>query len=223
MPLKTVAVIGATGLIGGHLVEQLQNDDEVNVIRVIVRRPVQFPYSKVEVKLVDFANPESFKLAIDGCDAVFCAIGTTQKKVKGNKEAYRKVDYDIPVNAARFCAETRCNKLLLVSSVGANSRSNNFYLKLKGEVEDAVQQQPVNMIAIFRPSLLLGERKESRPAEKISQAIAPAFSFLLNGRWAKYRPIQASNVAKAMIAAAKRNTTGRHVYEYGRMKAMSLR
>ena len=194
--------------------EQLQADDTVGTIRVVVRRPVQFPQSKVEVKLVKFADPESFKLALEESDVVFCAVGTTQAKVKGDKEAYRKVDYDIPVNAARFCAETGCPQFLLVSSVGADSHSNNFYLKLKGEVEDVVQQQPIKSITIFRPSLLLGSRKESRPGEKIAQLVMPVFSVFLMGKLRKYKPVQAKDVAAAMIKAAKKMKPGRFVLEY---------
>lgn len=205
-------------MIGGYLVEQLQQNSAIETIRVLVRRPVQFAHSKVEVKLVNFADPESFKLAIDGSDVVFCAVGTTQKKVKGDKEAYRKVDYDIPLQAARFCAETGCQKFLLVSSVGANSKSNNFYLKLKGEVEDDINLLPLKMIAIFRPSMLLGARKESRPAEKIGQVIMPVFSFLLSGSWCKYKPIHARDVAAAMIRASLQHNEGIYLYEYNRMK-----
>lgn len=214
MSLKTATVIGATGLIGSHLVSLLQKEAKVETIRVVVRRPVSFSGPKLEVKLVNFSDEESFKLAIDGSDAVFVAIGTTQKKVKGDKDAYRSIDYDIPVNAARFCAETGCDKYLLVSSVGANSRSNNFYLELKGEVEEDVQQIPIRRICIFRPSLLLGHRNESRPAEKMSQLVMPAFSFLLQGKLRKYKPVQASRIAAAMIRAAQSNEKGRFIYEY---------
>lgn len=218
MPGITATVIGSTGLIGSYLVEQLQQNSAIETIRVLVRRPVQFTESKVEMKLVNFADPESFKLAIDGSDVVYCAVGTTQKKVKGDKEAYRKVDYDIPVQAARFCAETGCQKFLLVSSVGASSKSNNFYLKLKGEVEDDIKLLPLKMIAIFRPSMLLGDRKESRPAEKVGQMIMPIFSFLLAGSWRKYKPIHARDVAAAMIRASLQHDEGFYLYEYNRMK-----
>ena len=95
---------------------------------------------KTEVKLVAFDDNESFKMGIDGSHTVFCAIGTTLKKMEGNKEEYRKIDFDIAVNAARYCKETGCTNFLLVSSVGANSKSNNFYLKLKGEIEEAIKK-----------------------------------------------------------------------------------
>jgi uncharacterized protein YbjT (DUF2867 family) len=214
MPLKTVTVVGATGLIGGHLVRLLQAESSVETIRIPVRRPVSFSGGKLAVNLIDFTDPESFKLAIDGSDAVFCAVGTTQKKVKGDQQAYRKVDYDIPVNAARFCAETGCPRFLLVSSVGANSSSNNFYLRLKGEVEESVQQQPIRQIAIFRPSILLGNRAESRPGERIGQVSMQALSFLLVGGFKKYKPAEAGTVAAAMVKTAQSNKQGKFILEY---------
>ena len=132
-------VIGATGLIGGYLLELLLKDDHFDSVRVLVRRPFQPDHPKLEKKLVDFTDAESFRLALEGSDVVFCSIGTTQKKVKGDKEAYRKIDYDITVNAARFCKLNGCETFVFVSSVGASSKSKNFYLKLKGEIEDAVK------------------------------------------------------------------------------------
>jgi uncharacterized protein YbjT (DUF2867 family) len=209
----TATVIGATGLIGSHLVELLQQDHSFKTIRALVRRPVSFAYSKVEMKLINFDDHESMKLAIDGSDVLFCAAGTTQKKVKGNKAAYRKVDYDIPVNAARFCVETGCSHFSLVSSVGANSKSNNFYLRLKGEVEDTIQQFPIQSIAIFRPSVLLGKRAEVRLGEKLGGFFMSFFAFLLLGKWEKYRPIEAEYVAKAMVQTAKEQKPGIEVYE----------
>jgi uncharacterized protein YbjT (DUF2867 family) len=220
MSIQTVTVIGATGLIGGHLVARLQKEGAVEAIQVLVRRPVQFKESKVRARLVDFSDTESFKLAIEGSDAVFCAVGTTQKKVKGDRAAYRKVDYDIPVNAARFCAETGCQKFLLVSSVGADGRSNNFYLKLKGEVEEAVQKLSIRSISIFRPSVLLGHRLESRPAERIGQVLMQAFSFFLVGSLRKYKPVRGADVAAAMVNAAKKNVEGKFVYEHEEIKAL---
>lgn len=214
MPLQTATIIGATGLIGGHLVAQLQAITSVETIRVLVRRPVNFSHPKVEIKLVDFSDEESFKLAIDGSDAVFCAVGTTQKKVKGDMAAYRRVDYDIPVKAARFCAETHCPAFSLVSSVGADSNSKNFYLRLKGEVEEKVMEFSIPHISIFRPSLLLGSRPESRPGEKVAQVLMPLFSFLMAGPFRKYKPISAGAVAAAMIQAAQKARPGKFVYEY---------
>jgi uncharacterized protein YbjT (DUF2867 family) len=148
---------------------------------------------------------------------VFVAVGTTQKKVKGDKAAYRKVDFDIPVNAAKFCAETGCKSFLLVSSVGADSKSGNFYLKLKGEVEDKVQSLSIPSVSIFRPSMLLGNRQESRPAESIAQVLSKGLSLLFPG---KYKPVPAQDVAKSMVAAGKQQKPGVSIYHYEEMKAM---
>lgn len=200
------------------MLDALQQDQTYVAVRALVRKPQSFVQSKVEPKLVNFNDQESVKMAIDGSDAVFCAVGTTQKKVKGDKVAYRKVDYDIPVQAARFCAETGCPNFLLVSSVGADSHSKNFYLKLKGEVEDAVRQQAIRSVSIFRPSILLGKRKENRPAEKLGQSVMSFFAFVLVGNWEKYRPIDAERVAEAMVSAAKKAKSGATVYEYEAMR-----
>lgn len=193
-------VIGATGLIGSYLLELLLKDDHFDSLRVLVRRPFESDHPKLEKKLVDFTDAESFRLALEGSDVVFCSIGTTQKKVKGDKEAYRKIDYDITVNAARFCKLNGCETFVFVSSVGASSKSKNFYLKLKGEIEDAVKAIGLKHVHIMQPSLLLGKRKESRFGEKIAQWVMPVFSFLIPK---KYRPVKAKKVAEQMITTAK--------------------
>jgi uncharacterized protein YbjT (DUF2867 family) len=217
MPQRTAALIGATGLIGSHLLKCLQDDDDFKMIRVIVRRPVPFNHPKIKVLVIDFADEAAFKAGIAGCDAVFVAVGTTQKKVKGDKAAYRKVDYDIPVNAARFCAETGCPHFLLVSSVGADSKGGNFYIKLKGEVEDKVQSMSIPSVSIFRPSMLLGKRPESRPMETVAQAISKPLSFLFPSQ---YKPIAAVDVAKAMVAASKLDKPGFRVYHFREMNSL---
>ncbi|HVK98074.1 MAG TPA: NAD(P)H-binding protein [Flavisolibacter sp.] len=211
---RTATIIGSTGLIGKHLLELLKSDEYFQTIRLLVRRPVEIKDPKVEAKLVNFQDAESFKLAINGSDVVFCAIGTTNKKVRGDKAAYRNVDYDIPLRAATFCKETGCEKLLLVSSVGANSKSKNFYLRLKGEVEEAISSIQLKSFLVFRPSMLLGQRDESRPVEKVGQVLMKNLSFLITGKYSKYKAIHAKDVAKAMITAAKRNEQGMKIFEY---------
>jgi uncharacterized protein YbjT (DUF2867 family) len=218
---KTATIIGATGLIGNQLLQYLLKDDHFDTIRLLVRRPFPHQHPKLEAKLVDFTDHESFKLGIEGSDAVFCAVGTTQQKVKGDNTAYRKVDHDIPVNAARFCKEVGCPQFLLVSSVGADANSSNFYLQLKGEVEDQVKAMGIPSVHIFRPSLLLGERKERRIGEKIAQELLPLFSFALIGKWSKYKPVAAEKIAKAMMISTYTNKNGCHVYEYDDLKRLS--
>ena len=207
---KTATIIGVTGLIGSHVYELLKQDKSFDTIRLLVRRPMRKDDDRTEIKLVDFNDDESLLLAIGGSDIVFCAVGTTQRKVKGDKDAYRKVDYDIPVKAARFCKMTECETFILVSSIGANSKSNNFYTKLKGEVEDAVKAVGLKTVHIMRPSMLLGERKEFRLGEKIGKVLMIVFSFLIPS---KYKAIQARKVAKAMMSVAKEEKEGVFVYE----------
>ncbi|MEI9913105.1 MAG: NAD(P)H-binding protein [Bacteroidota bacterium] len=208
---KTATIIGVTGLIGDHLYELLKKDKSFDTIRLIVRRPIPKDDPRTEIKLVDFSDAESLQLAIDGSDIVFCTVGTTQRKVKGDKEAYRKVDYNIPVSAARFCKATGCETFVLVSAIGANSKSSNFYLKLKGEVEDAVKETGLRSVHIMRPSMLLGDRKEFRLGEKIGKVVMSGLSFLIPS---KYKAIHAGKVAEAMVAVAKKNKEGFFVYGY---------
>lgn len=214
---RTAAVIGATGLIGGHLAELLSADDHFSKLRLITRRMPENTPKGAEVVVIDFEDPAAFREALKGIDAVFCAVGTTRKKVRGDMEAYRKVDLDIPVNAARHSLEIGCRHYSMVSSVGASAKSGNFYLKFKGEAEEATARMGLSSVAVFRPSMLMGKRREFRLAEEISKIFAPPLSFLFP---AKYRPIRGLDVAKAMIAAAKLEEPGFRVYHFREMMAL---
>ena len=214
MSEKIATIIGATGMIGNYLLEELLTDNYFDTIRVVVRRPYQKIHSKLEVKLVDFSDTESVKLAIDGSDTVFSCIGTTQKKVKGNHELYRQIDFDIPAKAARLCKETGCEKFVLVSSIGANSRSNTFYLKLKGELENAIQVTGLRSVHIMQPSMLLGKRDEKRSGETFLQGSLKTLSGIFIGSFRKYRAIHGRTVARAMLNAAKKNDTGFYRYSF---------
>ena len=205
-------------MIGGELLKLLLDDPYYQTVKILVRRPFELQHPKLEKKLVDFDDADSVLVAMDGSDTVFVAVGTTQRKVKGDKQAYRKVDYDIPVNIGRYSKMVGCKNFILVSSVGAKSTSNNFYLKLKGEVENEIMKMDIGSVHIMQPSMLLGKRSESRPLEKFGQPMMKAFSFLFPS---KYKPIQANVVARAMLEASKKNEPGVFVYEYKDMMAMS--
>lgn len=215
---RTATVIGATGLIGGHLSELLSKDGHYAKVRLITRRMPESTPAGTEVVVIDFDDQDAFRSAVKGSDAVFCAIGTTRKKVNGDMDAYRKVDHDIPVNAARHSHEAGCRHFALVSSVGASAKSGNFYLRFKGEVEEAVAAMGIPSVSVFRPSMLMGKRNEFRLAEEISKIFAPPLSFLFP---AKYRPIKGIDVARAMIAAAKTEESGFRVYHFNEMKALT--
>jgi uncharacterized protein YbjT (DUF2867 family) len=222
-PPITATLIGATGLIGGHLLRHLQADPYFATVRVLVRRPMELQAPRTEVKLVNFQDVESFRLGLEGSDLIFCAVGTTQKKVGGDEAAYRKVDFDIPVGAARWGKEAGARHLLVVSSIGANKASRNFYLRLKGETEAAVTAAALPALSIFRPSMLLGERKEQRPGERIGQVFSQAISGLMLGGLRKYRPIDAEDVAAAMLAQAKSHSKGVSILEYDAIRALANR
>ena len=206
----TATLVGATGLIGSYLLEELLNDPYFATVRILIRRPLDITHSKLEKKIVDFNDSDSLLVALSNSDVLFCTIGSTMKKVKGDKEAYRKIDFDIPVKLARFCKMTGCEKFILVSSAGANSKSRNFYQRLKEETEEAVKSVGLKTVHIMRPSLLLGERKEFRLGENIGKAVMTSLSFLMPE---KYKAIQGKDVAKVMIALGKKNDEGIFVHE----------
>ena len=214
MQRQTAVVIGATGLIGSQMVELLLNDIDFSEVRVLARRPLSVSHPKLSVHIVSFEDYQVLKEKISTGHSLFCCVGTTQKKVKGDKTAYRKVDFDIPVNSAHAAIENGFKRYLLVSSVGADADSNNFYLKLKGEAEQAISKLPFESVHFFRPSLLLGNRMEFRLGEKIAQGSMQLLSFMFLGRLKKYKPIQSSDVAKGMIAAAKKTSSGVKVYQH---------
>lgn len=207
---KTAAIIGATGMIGQYLTGILAKDPYFETVRLLVRKPMPKPDNeKVEVKLVDFNDHESLQLALEGVDMIFSAIGTTQKKVKGNKDLYRKIDFDIPIRVAKICKENGCEKFLLVSSVGADSKSSTFYLKLKGEVEDALIATGLESIHIFQPSMLLGDRPDERSGESILQNSMKFISPILPK---KYKAIHGNKLSQAMVNISKKD--GRGVFRY---------
>jgi uncharacterized protein YbjT (DUF2867 family) len=220
MHRKTAVVLGATGLIGQHLVQELLHNEFFSKVRILVRRPLSLDHPKADIQVVNFNDEKDIAAKIDIGDVIFCCIGTTRKKVKGNKTEYRKVDYDIPIITARLGVQHGFNQFLLVSAIGANPIAANFYLQLKGCIEEDITALPFESIHIFRPSILLGKREEFRPGENIGKAFMQGISFLLQGAWRKYRPIAAADVAKAMVAAANKEEAGVHMYEYDEMQKL---
>jgi len=210
----TAVVLGASGLIGHLLVEELLKDDSFVLVRILVRRPLPIVHPKLKQEFVNFNDIKEYDQKFGDGDIIFSCIGTTQKNVKGDKTAYEKIDYDIPVNAARIGIAKNYKKFPLVSSVGADENSSNFYLRLKGKIEKAIKQFEFESISIFCPSMLLGERKEKRRGEKLLQGSMKFLSNFLFGPLKKYKAIQAKDVAKAMVKMAKQNKPGVHYLEY---------
>jgi len=214
METMTAAVLGATGLTGENLVQQLLNDPAFSKVRILVRRPVKLSHTKLEVQVVNFDNLAEYRSKLGKGDCIFCCIGTTQKKVNGDKNKYRSIDLDIAVNAAKMGKDAGFTKYLLVSAVGANARAANFYMKLKGEVENEIAAIDFDSFHVFRPGFLMGKRKEFRLVEIIAKGVMPIISGLFFGKSEKYKAIEASAVAKAMTAAARSDEKGMFVYHY---------
>lgn len=221
MSERTATIIGVTGMIGNYLLELLLKDNYFSTVRLLVRRPYEKTDPKIEVKLVDFNDAESFKLALEGTNVIFSCVGTTQKNVKGDTQLYRKIDFDIPLNAARFGKEAGCGKFILVSSVGADKHSRTFYLQLKGELENAIQSIGPEAVHIMQPSVLLGARKENRGGESLLQGAMKLASGLFIGSLRKYKAIDGKTVAAAMLNAAKKDEKGFYRYTYDGIKKLA--
>lgn len=217
----TAVVLGATGFIGEQLVQQLLNDAAFSKVRILVRRQVELSHAKLEVAVLDFNNLTEYRKKLGKGDCIFCCIGTTNSKVKGDKMAYRKVDFDIPVNAAKMGKDAGFTNYLLVSAVGANAASSNFYLKLKGEVENQIAHIGFESFHAFRPSMLFGKRKKFRLGETIGKGVMKFLSVLFIGGLKKYRGIEGLVVAKAMVTEAKSGKKGTFVYHYEDMMKAS--
>jgi uncharacterized protein YbjT (DUF2867 family) len=205
-------VLGGSGLVGGHLLARLSADDFYDDVRVFTRRALSLSLPKVREIIIDFTDPATYREHV-GVRDVFCCLGTTIKKA-GSQEAFRQVDFDAPVNVARASRDAGAARYLLVSAVGADSKSSVFYNRVKGETEAALRELAFPRgLSIFHPSILLGERAEVRPAERVAAALMSATRPLFQGALARYRAIDAADVALAMLAASKRDEPGVVVYE----------
>ena len=187
-------VIGSTGLIGKKLIFELAKKDS-EVIAIARRSISNLPenVSLLDINFDDFLENGS----LPSCDHIYICLGTTIKKA-GSQSEFKKVDFDYCVSFARKAREAGATKISLVSSVGANPHTKNFYLKTKGEVEEEIKKIDFQVINIFRPSLLLGRREESRFLEKIGQNLSSFINLFLIGYFRKYRSIKSSNVAYCM-------------------------
>lgn len=209
--MKTAIIIGATGLVGSKITNKLLNDDRYNLVKIFVRKSTGIHHPKVEEHVVDFEKIEIWKHEIIG-DELYSAMGTTIKKA-GSKEAQYKIDFTCQYEFAKAACENGVGKYLLVSSAGANANSRNFYLRMKGELDEKISELPFNQIYIFRPSILAGERKEKRRAEVIGTFMVKFFTQLIPPL-GKYQPIEAEKVAGALINAANQNNQSKiMIYE----------
>ena len=221
MQQQTAVVIGASGMIGNLVTQALLKDESFSKVRILVRKPILLEHPKLETVIVNFADLNDYQNKLGTGDCIFSCIGTTQKNVKGDNQLYRSIDYDIPLNAATLGKAAGFQSFSMVSSVGANAEASNFYLRLKGELEDAISVVGFNSLHIFRPSMLLGNRKEFRFAENIFQGVFKALSIVLFGSLSKYKAIQGEMLSAAMVKAAKQEEQGKFVYEYDAIELLA--
>ena len=203
-------LFGGTGLTGGCILDLLKNDSDFKSIIVVSRKNLTHSSNKISNKVIDFSNPFEIESCIKQDSIVFSCIGTTQAQVKGDKKKYREIDFDITLNIANACKKLNAKKFLFISSGGANSSSSNFYLKLKGEIEDAVINTKNNSLFILKPSLLLGKRNNNRFIENIGQIIMPLFSILLPD---SIKAVKANTVAKCMLELSKSELSNLNIIE----------
>ena len=208
--VRNALIVGASGLVGGHLLQLLLKSPRYSEVISAGRRELPLIFPNLEQRLVDFDNLKNFAADLVA-DDVFCCLGTTIKKA-GSKEAFYKVDYTYVAQLAEITAQKSASQFLVVSSMGADASSMFFYNKVKGEMEQHVKAQPFKAVHIFRPSLLLGEREEHRTGEVFASKIMKPLSRLMVGPLEKYKPIEAETVAKGMLYAASQDQRGVHIH-----------
>ncbi|MDP1746217.1 MAG: NAD-dependent epimerase/dehydratase family protein [Bacteroidota bacterium] len=230
---RTAIILGASGLVGSEVLTQLLADKDASAevtqsssnssvnsgkepdpgfekIKIFVRKPIAVKHPKLEQIIVDFDTIGNYSDSIKG-DVIFCCMGTTIATA-GSKDAFIKVDRTYPLEFAKIAKQNGVETFLLISSVGADKTASNFYLKVKGDIEFALEKLKFESLIIVRPSMLLGHRKESRFAESAGKVFMKLFSFAFIGKLKKYKAIQASAVAKAMIRLSKMKINGSAVF-----------
>ena len=195
--MKTALVFGSTGLVGGHLLDQLIKNENYNKIKLFVRSEIIINDLKVEIVKTDFNNMEKHKEEMTGDHCYFC-IGTT-KQNSPDEDEYRRVELDLPKQIAQITKSNSVNSFVFVSSGYADPNSSGDYLKFKGLVEEELKKLSFNKLGIMRPSFLIGDRKEKRLGEKLGIFVFKLLSPLFLGPLKKMKPIQSEKVAKAMI------------------------
>ena len=189
-----VNIIGASGLVGHKLVDQLLNRADIEKIRVFVRRKAGIIHPKIEEQLIDFRKPENWKHLVQG-EIIFLTLGTTIKKAKTKENQYL-VDFTFQYEFAKAAAENGVRTCVLVSSMGANPKSSVFYSRMKGELEEAIEQLNFKKLLIFRPSILDGDRQEKRAGEKVGLILS---RFLTKFILKAYRPTPVDVLVAKMI------------------------
>jgi len=216
---RTALVVGASGLVGSHVLRLLLENPAYDRVTVLARREVPLTHKKLTQRLIDFdrlAQLSDFPRVHD----VFCCLGTTMKRA-GSQDAFRKVDFTYVVELGRLAERHRATQFLVVTALGADPRSRVFYSRVKGETEAALRRLQLDAVLIFRPSFLLGSRPERRPAEWLLAVLSPLVAWVMVGPLARFRPIRAQAVARAMVRVAGEGPRGPQVYESNELRRLA--
>ncbi len=207
----TILILGASGLVGGKCLQHSLSDPRIDRVIAVVRRLLDMQHPKLTQLVVDFDKLDNYASDIKA-DAVLSALGTTLKQA-GSSAKFTKVDYEYQLKIAEIAKRNGTKTFVLLSSLGADKKSLVLYTKVKGDVEDAISKLGFEKMAILRPSILLGERKDSRPGEAIGRWVSKKAPFIFTGLLAKYKGIEADTVAEAMINAVQKPYTGVRIVE----------
>jgi uncharacterized protein YbjT (DUF2867 family) len=208
---KNALIAGATGLVGTEVLKMLTDSETYEKVIVLNRRAINYESPKVVEHVIDFEKLNEFD-PLETVDHVFCCLGTTIKKAK-TKENFRKVDFDYVVELAKKSKNWNVSKFLVISSLGANAKSSIFYNRVKGEMESKLQDLDLDHLFIFRPSLLMGDRKENRPGEKTAIKVYKVINPLFVGKLKKYKGIEIEKVARSMVETAIHNEDTFKIFE----------
>jgi len=203
---RSALVIGATGLVGAKVVAKLLASEKYSHVKVLTRKPFTGSHPKLESIIFDFDHPD---VALVEADDIFCCLGTTMKKA-GSKDAFYLVDYTYPMEVAKIALANGAKRFAIITAMGADYTSLFYYNQVKGKVEESLRKLGYETLLIFRPSLLVGARQESRFGEKAGEWLSKLFRFVIP---AKYRAIEADKVAEAMVSITSSNVKGTLVYE----------
>ena len=218
-----VVLVGATGLIGRAVMAEAAGRRDIHLVAV-ARREVPLPKgARMEMLLSETGHwPDA--IAAGRPDVVIIALGTTIKAVGGDKQAFRAVDHDLVLECAAAAKATGARQLIVVSSVGAQFSSKNFYLSVKGEVEDKLAKLHFDRLDVIQPGLLRGKREGApRPAERIGMILSPITDLLMLGSLRKYRSAKDSGLARVILTLAGAKQRGRYVHQHDEMRRILRR
>jgi uncharacterized protein YbjT (DUF2867 family) len=216
---RIALVAGANGMVGVALVRTLVDSGDYTRVIALTRRPLSIDSPRLVNRILPFKALENEMKGL-ACHDAYCCLGTTRREA-GSQQAFRAVDHDLVLSFARGAQAAGAQTLVVVSSIGADRASGNFYLRIKGETETALEALRFRALHLLQPGLLLGERRQRRLVETLARWTLPLFNPLLLGNYARYRAIEARVVAAAMRAAARSGRAGVLRYTYVAIQSLA--